>query len=210
MLAEATVNSLDLVALFKKGGILMWPLLACSAIALAVLLDRTAYFCFRRYRLSKTLDRIRNAAKGGETIAFEDDTGNPLLHLAGRYLENRDQPADHRRNVLRREAAQLINRAERRVPVLSTIASLTPVIGLLGTVWGMVAAFAQIEALEQVKPGDVAGGIWAALLTTVFGLVIAIPSLAATRWFEWRTDKLTQDLNQVVSHLDEWTGNITE
>ncbi len=55
-----------------------------------------------------------------------------------------------------------LNQAEKRVRLLSTIAALTPLIGLLGTVWGMVDAFATIEALEQVKPADVAGGIWSA------------------------------------------------
>ena len=208
MLAS-TVSDIDLITLFQKGGFIMWPLLVCSVIASAVLLDRIVYFSHRRYRFAKTLEQIR-AAAGQGAEAIEPDTSNPLLRFTRCYLENMDSADEHRRNVLRREASLLIRRAERRVPVLATIASLTPVIGLLGTVWGMVAAFAQIEVLERVKPADVAGGIWAALLTTVFGLVIAIPSLAATRWFESRTEKLARDLNVVASHLDEWTGHHTQ
>ena len=189
----------------------MWPLLFCSILAIAGILDRAFFFLFRqRYRLTGVLEEARFAVGEGADPAAFSLGGDPASRIAGLFLENLDATTEHRRNVLQREAGFHLSRAEKRVRMLSTVAALSPLIGLLGTVWGMVEAFATIETLEQVKPSDVAGGIWSALLTTVFGLVIAIPAVAVTRWAEARIDKLARDLNLVISHLDDWTGKITQ
>ncbi len=206
-----TASPLDLIALFQRGGFVMWPLLFCSVLALGAILDRAVFFLFRqRYRFSEVLDRIRETLKAEPPTAGLETAHDPVTAIAGLYLENLDATTEHRRNVILREADHHLQRAERRVRLLSTIAALAPLIGLLGTVWGMVEAFATIESLEQVKPADVAGGIWSALLTTVFGLVVAIPAVAATRWSESRIDKLARDMNLMVSHLDDWTGRVTQ
>ena len=80
-------------------------------------------------------------------------------------------------------------------------------LGLIGTVAGLVTAFARIESLAGlVKPADLAGGIWEALLTTVFGLAVAIPCLAAFHHFESRTERITREMRAIVTTLDEWLG----
>lgn len=204
-------SDFNLIDLFQRGGFVMWPLLLCSVLAVAGILDRSIFFLARqRYRLPSVLDRAREALKAEIPAQKFGEGEDPVSAIAETYLKNLDATTEHRRNVIQREAGLSLLLAEKRVRLLSTIAALAPLIGLLGTVWGMVEAFATIETLEQVKPADVAGGIWSALLTTVFGLVIAIPAVAATRWSESRIEKLAQDMNLVISHLDDWTGKVTQ
>ena len=211
VLSQQSSAGLDLIALFGRGGFVMWPLLFCSLLAMAGILDRGFFFLFRlRYRLSTVLDHIQSAVGAEVPAKALGDGDDPPTRLARLYLENLDATTEHRRNVIQRQAGHDLHRAEQRVGMLSAIAALSPLIGLLGTVWGMVEAFATIETLEQVKPADVAGGIWSALLTTVFGLCVAIPAVAATRWAEGRIETLARDLNLIVSHLDDWTGRVTQ
>lgn len=211
LIAQQATETLDLVGLFHRGGFVMWPLLACSLLAVAGILDRLSFFVFRqRYRFDSVLEEIRPLAKSDSPDLSKLTRSDPISTLAALYLENLDTSTEHRRNVILRCADQFMGQAEKRTRLLSTIAALSPLIGLLGTVWGMVEAFATIESLEQVKPADVAGGIWSALLTTVFGLVIAIPTVVVSRWCEGRIEKLARDMNRVISHLDDWTGKVTQ
>ncbi|MEM9480689.1 MAG: MotA/TolQ/ExbB proton channel family protein [Verrucomicrobiota bacterium] len=205
------VSGLNLFDLFQRGGYFMWPLLICSVLAVAGVLDRLFFFFFRqRYRMSGVLAGAKNAFEADKGSASLSENRDPVSRIAAVYFDNLDQTTEHRRNVIQREAGFHLGLAERRIRLLSTVAALSPLIGLLGTVWGMVEAFASIETLEQVKPADVAGGIWSALLTTVFGLVVAIPAVAVTRWAEARIEKLGRDMNLIVSHLDDWTGRTTQ
>ncbi len=186
----------------------MWPILLCSVVALAVVIDRALFFFRHRYRLDASLGEVERSL--GTAVGSVEKPSDPLLAVSQIYRSNLDSTDEHRRNILQREAGKIVRHSEKRLRVLSTIATLSPLIGLLGTVWGMVEAFSQIQALgDQVKPADFAGGIWSGLLTTVFGLVVAIPATVAARWFDRKLEKLAQDMNHVVSHLDEWTGNAT-
>ena len=209
------MQELGLVELFERGGVFMWPLLVCSVLALAAILDRAVFFARSRYRVSRTLAELEPLIRDGPGAAGARPAArarlrDPIRALGLLYRENRDAPVAHRRNVLERHARATLNAHERRIGLLSLLAGLSPLLGLLGTVWGMVQAFIVIETLgERVQPADFAGGIWTALLTTVFGLVVAIPSLAAARFFEARVECLARDMNDVVSHLDEWTGQST-
>jgi len=199
------MNDSSIGELFLRGGYIMWPLLGLSVLAVTLILERALYFFPRSYRVGHSLARIRSGLGEGRLCASR----NPLLQVASVYLEGLSGGAEHVRNVTSREANRLLNRHERGLRLLATIGNIAPLIGLLGTVWGMVQAFANIAVLgDAVRTADLADGIWTGLLTTVAGLVVAIPAIAMTRFFEARIDHLTHDLNEVVSHLDEWTrGN---
>jgi len=102
-------------------------------------------------------------------------------------------------------------RVELRLRMLSSISHISPLMGLLGTVLGMVAAFAQIDMNEGiVEAGDLASGIWKALLTTVFGLTIAIPCMASFHAFEGFADKVSRQMQFIVTTLDECFGKVTD
>jgi biopolymer transport protein ExbB len=91
---------------------------------------------------------------------------------------------------------------EKNLRILAALAHLAPLVGLLGTVQGMVVAFSKIESIQgTVKPSDLAGGIWEALLTTVFGLVVAIPCMALYHAFEGHADKIARQM--AVTSLDD-------
>ena len=180
----------------------MWPLLLLSILSLAIIAERLIFFTRHRYRVGPSLEDLRSYQGNTATLA---DSSNPLVLVGRVFMFGATEGEAHCENVIERESSRWINRHERGLRTLSVIGSISPLIGLLGTVWGMVNAFAQISSLgDKVTPADFAGGIWTGLLTTVAGLLVAIPAVTACRLFEARVDKLVHDLNEVASHLREW------
>ena len=180
----------------------MWPLLVLSVLSLVIIVERLIFFTRHRYRVGPSLEELQVARANTMTM---EAGNNPLVGVGHVYIRGVDEGEAHCRNVTERESSRWINRHERGLRILSVIGSISPLIGLLGTVWGMVNAFAQISALgDKVTPADFAGGIWTGLLTTVAGLLVAIPAVTACRLFEGRVDKMVHDFNEVASHLQEW------
>jgi len=197
--------------IFLRGGLVMWPLLFCSVLGAAVILDRTVFFLrLRTTNLRRLQDRVVGDLRRGDAEAAlraARSSDHPVARVASTYLENLDRPADLRTEIVRREGSLQLERVEKRLRVLAAISHLAPLLGLLGTVLGMVLAFAKIEGLQgAMKPADLAGGIWQALLTTVFGLVVAIPCMAAYHGFEGLADKIARRMQFIVTSLDEALG----
>lgn len=187
----------NLWLLLQKGGAFMYPLAVLSVISLTLILERTYFYTSRRYSVRKILSKTQLSTP--ETLG-----NNPLAQVAKKYCHDLDAGETHCINLAQREAAIQITQHERGIKMLATIGAISPLIGLLGTVWGMVQAFAKIAKLaDSVSPSDFAGGIWIGLLTTVAGLLVAIPAVFAARIFEGKVDKLTQNLNELASHLKE-------
>lgn len=182
--------------LFIKGGGFMWPLLILAIITVLIVLERLIYYTIRSYRISHTIDRLQHETS--------PSSSNPLLQVGSTFIQATPQGEEHTLNVTERQASRVIRQHERGLRILALIAAISPLIGLLGTVWGMVIAFSKIAKLgETVTPADFADGIWTGLLTTVAGLLVAIPAMSAARIFEARIDKLVHDLNELTSHLRE-------
>jgi biopolymer transport protein ExbB len=206
------MENLSFYDVFLRGGVVMWPLLFCSVLGAAVILERAFFFLFLRTQLkAATFEQaVTDDLRRGQTVQalrLARSSGHPLAKVAAVYLENLDRPADLRTELVRREGSLQLERVEKRLRVLAAISHLAPLLGLLGTVIGMVMAFAKIEGLQgAMKPGDLAGGIWQALLTTVFGLAVAIPCMAAYHGFEGAADKLARRMQFIVTALDEATG----
>jgi biopolymer transport protein ExbB len=126
------------------------------------------------------------------------------------YLEELDRPTKVRQDNLRRTGSLALEAVEKNLRILAALAHLSPLVGLLGTVQGMVVAFSRIESIQgTVKPSDLAGGIWEALLTTVFGLVIAIPCMAFYHAFEGHADKIARRMELAVTSLDDLLSQST-
>lgn len=198
-----------LIELFRKGGFAMWPLLACSILGLAIMAERSLYFFRLRFNYEAfrgELFGLLSKRKIREAVALGRKHPNPIPELAGHYLKNL-QVDSLRNEILKREGSFALEKIEARLRPLAVLTHLAPLLGLLGTVTGLVSAFHQIELLGgQVQPGDLAAGIWEALITTVFGLVIAIPCMAAYHGFEGEADKIARRMQFVVSELDEFFG----
>lgn len=175
----------------------MWPLLVLSILSLVLILERIIFLFGRKYKFTRDLEE-------GVNDKISSETTNPILKVVKEYKRGRDMGEEHAINLGGREAARQVNQHERGLKFLATIGAIAPLVGLLGTVWGMVKAFAKMAELgENVTPGDFASGIWTGLLTTVAGLLVAIPAVAAARVFEAKVDKLSSDLNELASHLKE-------
>jgi len=183
--------------LFLKGGGFMWPILILSIITVVIVLERLIYYSLHRYRTGQVIRDLEN----GQLASGEQ---NPLVSVSRVFAESASGGEEHCLNVTERAASRLINHHERGLRMLALIAAISPLIGLLGTVWGMVIAFSKIAKLgETVTPADFADGIWTGLLTTVAGLLVAIPAMSMAKIFEAKVDKLVHDLNEVTSHLRE-------
>lgn len=202
----------SLWGLFQRGGFAMWPLLFCSVVALAIVAERFYYHA--GIRLSEVafrdhLKKLLYANKRTEALQLCQSSRHPVAKIAEQYLLNLLSDA-HRTNILKCEGSLLLEEVEKNLKVLATIAHLAPLLGLLGTVTGLVSAFHQIELLSgQVQAGDLAGGIWEALITTVFGLLIAIPATAFFHYFENKVDFFARRMQLVITELDRYFGKVT-
>lgn len=196
-----------LIGLFQKGGFAMWPLLVCSVLGVAIILERSYYFFRLRFdyeKFRRELQGLLKLKKFREAMSLCRRHANPIPRIAESYLKHLD--SDELRNeILRREGSFALEQVETRLRALAALTHIAPLLGLLGTVTGLVSAFHQIELLGgQVQPGDLAAGIWEALITTVYGLVIAIPCMAAYHGFESLADRIARRMQFIVSELDEF------
>ena len=196
--------------LFAKAGLTRWPLFGCSVIAIAIILERGWYYLRLRFnyaQFSRQLFiylRSRQLSKGIDYC--QEHSRNPIPQIAGTYLRNLKNA--QRNSILTREGSNLLERVEARLRGLATITHVAPLLGLLGTVTGLVDAFHQIElAAGQVQAQSLAGGIWEALLSTVFGLIVAIPCMIAYHTYESYADRIARRMQSVVTELDEFFGN---
>lgn len=196
------------VELFFKGGECMWPLLAFSILGLAVILDRTAalIYCHASYvSFAAQWEAPIRAGRLADVLQRLAAQRSPIAKVTAAYLTYWNSPQDLRDDVVARQASQQIAKLEKRMSWLGMIASVATLLGLLGTVTGLVTAFHQIEVKQgMVQPGDLAAGIWEALITTVFGLMIAIPCMAVYHLLDSRAGATALELQWIKSNLDEW------
>jgi len=199
-----------LANLFERGGPVMWPLLLGSIIGMAIILERGFYFLRRRLPVRgfepAVISLLRNGDRAG-AMALASRSRHPVAHITKTYLENLSCPDALRQDILRREGSRAMEDVERHLRGLSLIAHLSPLLGLLGTVTGLVSSFHVIEKLEgMAQPAQLAAGIWESLLTTVCGLVIAIPCLAAYHAYEQKADRIARHMQFMISELNELFG----
>lgn len=183
-----------MVDLFIKGGLLMWPLAVLSVIAVAVILERE--FFFLRNRVSEgALNEIRekvisgSADEAAETAAVSSKMMYRFLYCV---FNNRNRKLDLAEKEISLEGNKILFTASRFIHILELIGSVSPMIGLSGTVVGMVRAFQQIgiASSSRIDPSLLADGIWVAMITTVAGLFVAIPSLIFAHINNTRIKKL--------------------
>lgn len=190
-----------------KGGPLIWVLLVFSVTGLAVIMERGIVYLSYGFAPDEWLERVLKEVEAGRievAMAMAVRCRHPVARVVQVYLENLNRPAKVRVDNVKRAGALVLEGVEKRLRVLAAISHLAPLVGLLGTVTGMVLAFARIETLEGApKPADLAGGIWEALLTTVFGLAVAIPCMAAYHAYDSVADKIARRMELAITALDD-------
>lgn len=172
--------------IIQKGGPLMYPIILCSIIALAVIIERLYHLYHAQIDIDKFMENISNILKRNrimEAIDLCEKTPGPIAHISKVGILKHDRSRQEIKEAMEDAGIYEVPRLEKNLGALSTIAHIAPLLGLLGTVTGMVRAFQVIQekagVAQPVSPGDLAGGIWEALLTTVAGLMVAIPTLVA-------------------------------
>ncbi len=192
----------------QKGGLVMYPILLCSILALAVVIERLYYLYHIRIdtrRFTEELFSLVKRSKIKEAIELCESKPSPITHMVKAGLLHYDEPKEGMREAIEEEGRREIPRLEKNISILATIAHISPLLGLLGTVTGMVRCFRAIEAKAavgiSVNPADLAGGIWEALLTTVFGLIVAIPVFVAYNYFINCIHNFTVDMETVATDL---------
>lgn len=190
----------------------MAPILACSVIALAIIVER--FWSLRRNRVlpAQLVTELRYWAEGGKiSEANLDDlvVSSPLGKIVAAGLRNRFREREIIKENIEDIGRHVVHQLERFLNTLGTIAAITPLLGLLGTVFGMIEIFSVISVQGTGDPETLAGGIGQALITTAAGLAVAIPSLLFYRYFRGKVDELVVNMEQEamllvdVIHSDE-------
>ncbi len=191
---------MSVIDIFDKGGVIVWVLAGYSVIALTILFERLIHFTFMR-RLPKKLEKKMDEGFKTQTIAALIDSmrGPEARVLQGIYHAHQAGIKDLNRVASRIGSIELV-KMERGFRTLSFLGNTAPLLGLLGTIIGMIKAFMVIEqAGGQVDAQALAGGIWEAMLTTGAGLAVAIPVLLLLHLLEGRADKRAQSMRNYAS-----------
>jgi biopolymer transport protein ExbB len=192
----------------QKGGPVMYPIILCSVFAFAITIERLYHLYRARIDTKKFMEDIANILRRNrivEAVELCDKTPGPIPHILKAGIMKHDRPRQEIREAIEDAGLHEIPRLEKNVAVLATIAHIAPLLGLLGTVTGMVRCFQTIQekstTLHPVSPGDLAGGIWEALITTVAGLTVGIPTLVAYNYFVNRVNGFVLDMESSATDL---------
>lgn len=199
-----------MIELFFKGGPLMYPLLLCSLISLAVIIEKGLHYLAAKTNRNQ-IESILQAARGGDfTLADKAarESRSPIARVLGVAIAHRKLPRIDLENRISRVGSIELKRLGSRLHLLELIGKIAPMLGLTGTVTGLTRAFRAVAALKQVSdPGVLASGIWEALITTVAGLFIGIPTLILFHLYENRLKSLAFDMKsygeELLSELGE-------
>ncbi|WP_018935430.1 MotA/TolQ/ExbB proton channel family protein [Thioalkalivibrio sp. ALJ24] len=195
-----------MLEIVKSGGWLMLPILLCSVLALAIVLER--FISLRRGRvvprglLGRVWEQMREHGLSMEDIERLREN-SPLGAVLAAGLATHDRTRQITQESIEEAGRRVTHELERYMNTLGTIAMITPLLGLLGTVVGMIEVFTVVTEIGVGSPRDLAGGISQALITTATGIGIAIPALIFHRYFRGRIDELVLEMEQEATKLVE-------
>ena len=196
----------DVLELVMSGGWLMVPIVLCSIAAVAIIAERLWVLQRERIAPQGLATKVREWASNRELTEERMQTvrsGSPLGRILASGLAGRDLDREVMKESIEDAGRQVVHELERYLNMLGTIAAVTPLLGLLGTVIGMIKVFGVITAQGVGDPGVLAGGISEALITTAAGLTVAIPSLLFYRYLRGRVDELVLTMEQEALKMVE-------
>jgi biopolymer transport protein ExbB len=199
-------NSFSLFELFQMGGVFMWPLLLFSVATIGIAIERFIYLLYHNLRLDDLVVQVRRYIKTGNLAGVEDYLSALTKRRVGArillVLVTRSKMPEHQlEKAVEAEAMSCITSLENGFNFLTALGSLSPLTGFLGTVSGMIGAFKSIAEATDVNAQIVANGIYEALITTVFGLIIAMIAMVAHSLLTHVVDKFATELEISCSSL---------
>jgi len=196
-----------MIQIFQAGGPVMWPLLLCSVITVAVIIERSLFWsrmaACRRPNAVAALIRKRDRAASGDFAEAERDPVGRIL-VAGLHGPPAQAPPR-----MRATAATQLTAMTRYLSLLNTMVALTPLLGIFGTVLGIIQSFQLLGDATLADPVAASRGLAQALITTAFGLAIAMPSLVAFKYFQSKVLEFQQRLETRCTEL-EYSLGLTE
>jgi len=194
-----------LPALLSKGGLMLWLILLASAVAVVVFIERFLHFHRAQINSTEFLNGVRNVLKRDnvvEALSICDATFGPVARLVKTAILNRDHGRERVREALEEAGLAEVPRLEEKLNMLATIAQLAPLLGLLGTVLGFIRTFSdmQTEGLNA-HVGQLAAGIWQAMVCAAAGLAVAIPAHAGYNYLVSRVNSIVLDMERAATEI---------
>lgn len=183
----------EMIDFLSKGGVLVIPILLCSVFALTIFAERAIRFAVLGRRGRLVAGRVSDFIEKGDEKGAKEAAMNsrsPMGRILAQGLDVMDQDREILETVLAHATEEEVTELSRYLQALATIANIAPLLGLLGTVTGMIKAFMVIQQMGgKVNAAVLAGGIWEAMLTTALGLAVALPTMVAHSWLTHRVDR---------------------
>ena len=195
-----------MLELMYAGGWLMVPILACSVLATAIVIERAWMLRRRRImpdRLVERIWRLHQEQRLNDLAIAQIRDGSPLGRILAAGLVNRHHSHEVMKEAINDAGRHVVAQLERFLNTLGTIAAIAPLLGLLGTVLGMIDVFGVIMEVGVGNAGVLAGGISKALITTAAGLSVAIPALMFHRFFDSKVGRIALDMEEQALRLVE-------
>ena len=193
-----------------KGGLVFLILLLFSTISISIILLKVFQFIYFNSIKVNDLDKqIRQSNNLNDMESFFSQSKNSnhplimILQKSTNIFKNNSLNDEQKSSEIKLEVIQRLKKIESLLPTLDIIAQVSPLLGLLGTVIGMISSFNQLElGGSLVDPSVLAGGIWTALLTTAIGLIVAIPALISHHYFEKKITVIQHNINSLLTLLN--------
>lgn len=201
---DSTADAHGMFEIIKSGGWLMLPLILCSIVVVAVVAERLWTLQTRRVAPEHLAAQVWNWLKAGE---LDQDrlqalrAGSPLGRILAAGLEQRHASREAMNEAIEDTGRHVVHELDRYLITLGTIASISPLLGLLGTVLGIMHVFAAISVAGLGNPAMLAGGISQALITTVAGLTVAIPAYILHRYLRGKVEDLVVHMERETTRL---------
>lgn len=199
----------NVLEFLSKGGIIMYPLLLASVLAMAIVIEKS--LSMRRKKIiipeiTSVLDNIKGREDIALAAAICEKHKGPFAKIIRAGLDNQHLPREEIKEIMTDNGRQEVHRIGRGLPLLETIGGIAPLLGLLGTVTGILKVFNVIQMMGVGQAPAMAGGISEALITTIAGLSIGIPSVVAYNYFTSKSESLVLEMEKYSSGL---LGRIT-
>ncbi len=199
-MATSPAASMSLLDILVQGGWIMIPIGLLSLLTIYLIVERLITVQRAKIDPRQIMERVRDYVEAGDirgALAYCEAQDKPITRILRRGLERLGRPISEIRDAVEAAGKYEAFELEKRMDMLASIAGIAPLLGFLGTVTGMIEAFQQIQNLQgNVNPSVLAGGIWEALLTTAFGLVVGILALFGHNFLLTRINRLVNDMER--------------
>ena len=191
--------------LMVKGGWIMWPIMGCSITAIVLFLERSFHLHRAQIKPDDFLNGIYTNVNNGnlaEAVSICDQTPGPVAHIVRTALLYSDESPENLKQTITKAGLTEIPRLEKNLSGLLSLAQIIPLLGLLGTLLGLIDLFTVMEQhAPLVEIGALSGGIWKALITSAFGICISVPAFIGYNFLLSRVEAITIDMENAAEEI---------